>query len=178
LLSFHRSSIYNWIAKYREGGTDALKTRKITGRPPKLTGKQLRKLYNIFTSKNPLQYKFEFALWSRKMIRELIRDEFGVRLGDVSVGRLLHKLGLSPQKPLRQADQQDKKRVEKWLKHEYPEIKQQVRKGKASIFFSDEASVPSDFHSATTWAPKGQTPFVETTDARFSRESNVRYAIE
>ncbi len=168
VLGFHRSCIYSWIAKYREGGTDALKTRKITGRPQKLSGKQLRKLYNIITSKNPLQLKFKFALWTREMIRELIRDEFGVRLSAVSVGRLLRKLGLSPQKPLRRAYQQDKKRVEEWLKHEYPKIKQQSRKDKATIFFNDEASVRSDFHSGTTWALKGKTPVIETTGARFS----------
>ena len=33
------------------------------------------------------------------MVRELIQREFDVRLSDVSVGRLLHKIGLSPQRP-------------------------------------------------------------------------------
>ena len=32
------------------------------------------------------------------MVRELIRREFDVRLWEVSVGRLLRKLGLSPQR--------------------------------------------------------------------------------
>jgi transposase len=167
-LGFHRSCIYNWIAKYREGGDDALKTRKITGRPPKLNGKQLKKIYDIITSKNPLQLKFKFALWTRDMVRELIREEFGVRISAVSVGRLLRKLGMSPQKPLRRAYQQDKERVEKWLQEEYPSIKAQAKKEKAAIFFSDEASIRSDFHSGTTWSPTGQTPVIETTGARFS----------
>lgn len=42
-LGFHHSAIYQWIAKYREGGVDALKTRKIAGRPTKLTGLQIKK---------------------------------------------------------------------------------------------------------------------------------------
>jgi transposase len=42
--------------------------------------------------------QFAFALWTRAMVRELIRREFGVRLWEVSVGRLLRKLGLSPQR--------------------------------------------------------------------------------
>jgi transposase len=37
------------------------------------------------------------------MVRELIRREFGVRLSEPSVGRLLRKLGLSPQRPLYRA---------------------------------------------------------------------------
>ena len=35
------------------------------------------------------------------------------------------------------------------------------------IFFADEAGVRSDYHSGTTWAPRGQTPVVPTTGARF-----------
>jgi transposase len=48
------------------------------------------------TTKNSLQLKFEFALWTREMIRSLIRERFGVWLSAGSVGRLLRKLGLSP----------------------------------------------------------------------------------
>ena len=41
-LGFHRSAIYKWIARYREGGVEALKARKAAGPSPKLDGKQLR----------------------------------------------------------------------------------------------------------------------------------------
>jgi len=167
-LGFHRSCIYEWLAKYREGGEEALRTRKIPGRPPKLNGRQLKRIYDLVTRKNPLQLKFEFALWTRQMVRELIRREFGVRLSEVSVGRLLRKLGLSPQRPLRRAYQQDPEAVERWLREEYPEIKQRARKVNAEIYFVDEASVRSDYHSGTTWAPRGETPVVRSTGARFS----------
>ena len=74
-LGYHRSAIYQWIAKYREGGIEALKTKKISGRPSKLQGKDLQKLYRMIVDKDPLQYKFSFALWTRDMIRELIKKE-------------------------------------------------------------------------------------------------------
>lgn len=61
-LGFHRSCIYEWIAKYREGGEQALKARPLAGRPTKLNGKQLRWIYKIVVGKNPLQLKFPFAL--------------------------------------------------------------------------------------------------------------------
>ncbi len=38
VLGFHRSCIYEWLAKYREGGVEALRTRRIPGRPRKLSG--------------------------------------------------------------------------------------------------------------------------------------------
>ena len=167
-LGFHRSQIYEWLALYREGGFEALKMKKAKGRESKLNGQQLQTLYQIITSKNPIQLKFEFALWTRAMIRELIRKEFNVRLSDVSVGRLLRKLGLSPQKPLRRAYQQDEAKVKHWQEKGYPEIQKLAKREKATIYFGDEASVRSDYHSGTTWAPVGQTPVVETTGARFS----------
>jgi hypothetical protein len=102
------------------------------------------------------------------MIRDLIRDKFNVRLSDVSVGRLLHKLGLSPQRPLRRAFQRDEENVKEWQENAYPEIQKLAKKEKATIYFCDEASVRSDYHSGTNWAPVGKTPVVETTGARFS----------
>ena len=39
---------------------------------------------------DPRQLEFGFALWTREMVRELIRREFGVGLSVVSAGRLLH----------------------------------------------------------------------------------------
>ena len=101
------------------------------------------------------------------MVRELIRREFGVKLSEVSVGRLLRDLGLTPQRPVRRAYQRDAEAVERWTTEEYPAIQKLAKREKATIYFGDEAAVRSDYHSGTTWAPKGQTPVVEATGARF-----------
>jgi transposase len=74
--------------------------RPVPGRPPKLTGQQMRTLYTLIVGADPRQYEFEFALWTREMVRALIRREFTESLSAVSVGRLLRTLGLSPQRPL------------------------------------------------------------------------------
>jgi transposase len=167
-LGFHRSCIYEWIANYQSGGEAALRTKRIPGRPPKLTGAQLGKIYQAVKDKDPLQLKFAFALWTCALVREWIRREFGVRLSEVSVGRLLKKLGLSPQKPLRRAYQQDAERVKQWKEKDYPAIRRRAKKEKAVIYFGDESSLRSDSHSGTTWAPVGKTPIVKSTGARFS----------
>ena len=166
-LGFGRTVIYGWLAKYREGGVDALRAKAISGRPSKMTGRQLKWVYKTVTGKNPLQLRFEFALWTRSMIREVIREKFGVRLSEVSVGRMLRKLGLSPQKPLRRAYERDPELVESWRKKEFPEIRRLAKKERATVYFSDEAGVRSDFHAGTTWALKGQTPVVPATGQRF-----------
>jgi transposase len=166
-LGFTRPRIYEWLAKYREGGIESLRAKPVPGRPPKLKGWQLRWIRKTIVEKNPLQLRFEFALWTRSMVRALIRLRFGVRLSEVSVGRLLRRLGLSPQRPLRRAYQQDPIRVQRWLEQEYPKIKALAKKEGAAIYFGDEAGVRSDFHSGTTWAPVGRTPQVPATGARF-----------
>lgn len=66
-------------------------------------------------------------------------------------------LASPPQKPLYRAYQQDPQAVQRWLDHECPAIKQLAERDRAVICFGDEASVGSDFHRGTTWAPVGQT---------------------
>lgn len=168
VLGFSRACIYQWLSAYRSGGWDALKAGTITGRPKKLTGPQIRWIYKTVTGKNPLQLNFPFALWTRAMISTLIYRKFGVKLSLSSVGRLLAQLGLSCQKPLFRAWQQDASRVEQWLRHEYPRIRAQAKREGAEIFFEDESGVRSDFHGGTTWAPQGKTPVVRVTGQRFS----------
>jgi transposase len=165
-LGFHRSAIYKWIARYREGGLEALKARKAVGPAPKLSGEQVHRLYRIIVENNPLRLGFEFALWTRAMIREVIREQFGVRLTDVSVGRLLRTLGLSPQRPLHRADQRDALQVEAWRTQAYPEIQRLAKQEGATIYVGDEAGIRSDTRSGTAWAPTGQTPVIESTGAR------------
>ena len=174
-LGLTRPRIYEWIAKFREGGVEALRSSKASGRPPKLPGTALQKIYRLVVGNNPRQLKFPFALWTRGMVRELIRRDFDVSLSDVSVGRLLHKLGLSPQRPVRRAYQQNQVLVADWMVKDFPKIKKMAKAAGADIFFGDEASVRSDYHSGTTWAPKGKTPVVVTTGARF--KVNVLSAI-
>lgn len=167
-LGFTRRCIYSWLSMYRAGGWDALKSRKAPGRARRLTGRDMQWIYRTVTGKNPLQLGFSFALWTRAMIRALIGKKCGVRLSLVSVGRLLGQLGLSCQKPLWRAYQQDGSRVEQWLKREYPRIRALAKRGKAEIFFEDESGVRSDFHSGSTWAVRGETPVVKVTGQRFS----------
>ena len=167
-LGMARSTVFGWVAKYREGGQDALRARPVPGRPRKLTGVQMRKVYELVVGRDPRQLQFAFALWTRDMVRELIRRELGVALSAVSVGRLLRTLGLSPQRPLWRASQQNPDLVAAWKQTEYPTIRAQAAQVDATIYFADEAGIRSDYHAGTTWAPVGQTPVVRTTGTRHS----------
>jgi transposase len=167
-LGFSRSCIYTWLALYRSGGWGALKARVLKGRPMKISAAQMRWLYQTVTGKNPLQFRFEFALWTREMIRMLLREEFSLELSVNSVGRLLRQLGLSCQRPLFRATEQNPERVRRWRDQEFPAIRQLAKETGAVILFGDEAGVRSDYHAATTWGAKGQTPVVPRTGSRSS----------
>src|SRR5512132_1056390 len=63
-LGMTRAAVYSWLAKYREGGREALKARPVPGRPPKLSGEQVRRLYTLIAGADPRQLEFGFALWT------------------------------------------------------------------------------------------------------------------
>jgi transposase len=168
VLGLSRPTIYNWLASHREGGIQALRAKKIPGRPSRMTGPMMKWIYDTIVQSNPLQFRFKFALWTREMIREVIYRKYKLRLGLSSVSRLLKQLGLSCQRPLFKAWQQNEQQVQNWLKKVFPKIKKRAKDERADIYFADEAGVRSDFHSGTTWAPKGETPVVRATGARFS----------
>ncbi len=185
-MGFCRASIYNWLAMYRAGGWDALDARKRGGRPRKVSARMIAWVYRVVTGGDPRQYKFPFALWTRNAIATLLYRRYGVRLSANSVGRLLAQLGITPQKPLWRAYQQDPERVRQWIQTEYPAIARQAQQERAEIWFGDESGVRSDYHAGTTWAARGKTPVVRTTGARYrlnmlsavNRRGKMRFMIE
>jgi len=166
-LCVSRGAMYNWLSLYREGGWDALNAKKRGGRKRKLDGKMIQWIYKTVSTKDPRQLRFPFALWTTYMVAQLIWDRYKIRLSRSSVSRLLTQLGLSAQRPLWRAYQQDPVVVERWLKEEYPRIRDLATQEKADIYFGDEAGVRSDFHAGTTWGVRGKTPVVSSTGARF-----------
>jgi transposase len=167
-LGFTRSCIYEWLARYRAGGWNGLKAKTLAGRPKKISARQMEWLWKTITQSNPLQHRFEFALWTRQMVRILLWEEFRLKLSLASVSRLLAQLGLTCQRPLFRALEQNPQRVKSWLNSEYPAIKKLALEEGGTIYFGDESGVRGDYHAGTTWGARGKTPVVPTSGSRVS----------
>lgn len=165
---FHRCTIYGWLhtARGRGKGLRALAARPATGRPRTLTATQERQVFRWVNGKNPLQYGFDFGLWTRKIVRELIGQRFGLSLSLASVGTLLARQGLTPQKPLQRAYQRDPVAIARWQRETYPEIARQAKREKAEMYFWDESGFRADAVQGTTWGARGQTPVVAVPGQR------------
>src|SRR3954452_4715610 len=166
-LGLHRRTIYTWLATERTEGRQALRAKPVPGRARKLSDAQLGELAGLIAETDPRDHGFAVALWTRDVVRQLIEARFGVALTVASVGRTLHDLGFSAQRPLYRAEQDDPVAVARWKEIEYPTIAAAATSAGGMVFFVDEAGVRSDYHAGTTWAPVGQTPTVTGTGARF-----------
>jgi len=165
-LGLCRTTIYPWLRAHKKKGLAALRMRKACGRRPKLTAKQCQQVRRWIVGKDPRQYGFSFGLWTRQIVARLIEEKFGVGLKLTAVGRLLARLEITPQKPLRRAYERDPKAVQQWLEQKYPRLRRRARKHQATIFFLDEAGFSSEPNLGRTYGLKGQTPVVKTSGQR------------
>lgn len=115
-----------------------------------------------------MQYGFDFGLWTRQIVRDLIVQRFGVYLSLASIGAILARLGLTPQKPLLRAYQRDPDAIARWQRETYPAIARCAKRDKAEIHFWDESGFRADAVQGTTWGAKGQTPVVSVPGQRQS----------
>lgn len=161
-------TVFNWLARYRQGGWHALQEKNRTGRPRKVTGEDMKWLYDAITMGNPLNYKLPFCLWSLKTIRSMLHNEREILLSTSSLCRLMSHLGLTPQRPLYQSYKQNPDKIKTYLSETYPDVVARARKYHARIYFLDEAAFRSDAHRGTTWGKCGHTPVIKDSGGRFN----------
>lgn len=160
-------TVFDWLARYRQGGWHALNEKSRQGRPRKVSGDDMKWLYDAITMGNPLNYKLAFCLWSLNTIRALLQQERGVLLSKSAICRLMNHLGLTPQRPLYKSYKQNPDKINTFINTTYPEAVAQAQKYHARIYFLDEAAFRSDAHRGTTWGKCGETPVVKDSGGRF-----------
>jgi transposase len=120
------SSVMRWRDARRRGGARALEVRFSPGRPWKLDPAQRKRLVRLLL-KGPMAQGYRTNLWTTARIAELVERQFGVRYHPDHIGRLMHSLGWSPQKPERRALERDDEEIERWKQKDWPRIKKTPR---------------------------------------------------
>jgi transposase len=168
-LGIKRQVVSKWWSLFKKSGISGLKMRSRANKSEssKVKWKQAVAVRKIILNKTPDQLNFSFMLWTRDAVRLTLKKLYGISLGLSAVGRLLRKLGLTPQKPMKKAYQQSSEKVRTWLKVEYPKIQAYAKKIRAEIQWGDEMGIRSDDQIGRTYGKRGQTPVIEITGNRF-----------
>jgi transposase len=120
------SSVMRWRDARRQGGIGALQVRFSPGRPLKLAASQRKRLVRLLL-KGPVAQGYRTNLWTTARIAETVEREFSVRYHPDHIGRLMHSLGWTPQKPERRALERDEEEIERWKQEEWPRIKKTLQ---------------------------------------------------
>ena len=121
-LGVTEGAVSHWLKRGIEGGREALRNRPRLGATPKLTAEQRALLPSLLKRGAPA-YGFVGDVWTQRRIVELIRREFGVGYHHDHIGRLLHAIGWSVQKPIERASERNDAAIEHWRTEKWPAIK-------------------------------------------------------
>ena len=101
--------------------------RPASGRPPKLTAAQRRRLARLVVA-GPEAAGYATNLWTCRRIVDVIRQHFKVVYHPDHVGRLLRACGFSPQRPQPRAKERDDRRVRDWVQQDWTRLKTAPRR--------------------------------------------------
>ena len=166
-LGVSHGAVSNWRKKYKELGKNAFKnqTRGVkSGTKGLLTPEQEKLIQKLIIDKEPNQLKLPFILWTRDAVRQLIEHELKIKIATRTVGTYLKKWGFTAQRPIKRAYRRNDKKVEKWLKDEYPSIKKQAknRRSRNSLGRRNRMCFTTCKHKGL--CPKGGNACTQTSD--------------
>ncbi|WP_200249881.1 IS630 family transposase [Thiococcus pfennigii] len=166
VLGISRSSVYDWLKRYRESGWEALDSRPSPGAPALITAPIEAWLRWTVLECTPQDFGYDTALWTRDILAELLNKHFGLSVGGSTVGLHLRRLGLSYRKPWFRAREQQPHAVARFLNDTFPRIQRLAGKLNAEIAFEDEAGIGLQTQAGKTWGAVGTPPQVPVSSQR------------
>ncbi|MFG2425910.1 winged helix-turn-helix domain-containing protein [Streptomyces sp. NPDC048448] len=112
-LRVSRKSAYQWHQMWKEAGAAALVSRGPGGQRNKLSPYCLNKLAECLDQGPAAHGWVEDQTWTAARVATLIGRKFHVSYRVSGATRLMHRLGFSPQMPVRRVAERDEQAVER-----------------------------------------------------------------
>jgi transposase len=161
--------IYKWL-KIRSVKKDDCLNQEKRGRRSQisLTNEQEKAVKEIIINNCPDELNLPFSLWTREAIGCLLRDKFDVMVSTWTIGRYLNTWGLSPPRPIDKTKEKKSPEVKKWLKKDYPFIKERAIKENAEVQWGGEIGMRSNRLAGMIRSKKGEAAVIISSLKRFS----------
>jgi transposase len=135
-----------------------------------LSSEQEEEMRRLVVDSLPRDHDIASATWTRQAVAELMAKRMGVDLTVQGVGQYLRRWGLTPQKPAREAREQDPEEVREFVEQTLPAVKEQAEGEEAQLHFVDEVGVKTSDQISASYAPKGETPVQEVPKTHIEQD--------
>jgi transposase len=115
------AAVSQWRKTFNQNGDQSLKAKPHPGPGRSISPEDIKALKELLL-KNPQEFGFKRIGWTTAMIAELIENEFGVSYHPDHVGKLLHSIGFSKQKPKTRGKKRDESKIATWLNETLPAL--------------------------------------------------------
>lgn len=161
MLNIKLSAVQHTSSLYKKQGVDCLKEKtrgRKLGEKRQLTPEQEKEIQQTIIDKCPNQLKFNFMLWTRAAVCELVKSKYGINITLRNMSEYLKRWGMTCQRPTRKAYFQDNVKLNKFMHEEYPAIVNKAQKEDAEIYWGDETGINNQAYHVKGYSPKGKTP--------------------
>lgn len=137
VLGYHERSVFAWVALLNQKGPEGLRTKRRTGRPPRLTGKDKKRLKDWVRS-TPKDFGFEGEYWTCVMLQQLLLQHTSATYSTSYIASLLRGFGCSWFKQEVVPDKADPEKQRIWRDKTWPELLEKAAREGAVVVYQDE----------------------------------------
>ncbi|MDQ5908036.1 MAG: hypothetical protein QG599_127 [Pseudomonadota bacterium] len=96
IFGISRSSVYDWLRRYRKKGENALDTQPAPGAPRVITPNMDQWLRETIMESTPGDYGYDAKTeWTHSLLADLLKKQFGVEVAGSTVGLHLRNMDLN-----------------------------------------------------------------------------------
>lgn len=114
-------TVRRWRTAHRRRGDRGLDAKPQSGRPSKLSARQVRQVLSWFR-KNPRSFGFATELWTARRVAQVIRRKWAIEYNWRYLNGWLARHRITPQKPQRVAREADRQAIERWKTVDWPRL--------------------------------------------------------